>query len=73
MGTVDVHLCPETGICTIIKEGGGKVDLMPGEAQAIREAAGDAERIRDVVAECDADFAAGLNGGEVAEIASEVK
>ncbi len=73
MNTVDVHLCPETGICSIVKDDGTKVDLMPGEAQAIREAGGDAEQIRDIIAECDADFAAGLDGGEVAAIAAEVR
>ena len=29
MDKLNIQLCPETGICSIIKENGKKVDLIP--------------------------------------------
>ncbi len=70
MNAIRVELCPETGICSVVKEGNVKVDLMPGEVAAIREAGGDENAIKHVFAECDASFAESLDGAEVRDIVS---
>jgi len=72
MSTVQVHLCPETGICTILKDGGVKVDLMPDEAQAIRRADGDADAIRKVISQSDGGFAEALDQEELDTIFKSV-
>ena len=53
MDKVDVELCPETGICSIVRAGGTKTDLMPDEVQALRESGNDLAKIREVVAGAD--------------------
>ncbi|NOY75517.1 MAG: hypothetical protein GXP32_06965 [Kiritimatiellaeota bacterium] len=40
MGKLIIEQCPETGICSIVKENGAKVDLTPGEAAEIRDTPG---------------------------------
>jgi len=72
MSDIEVHICPETGICTILKEGGTKVDLMPDEAQAIRGADGDADTIREVISRSDGTFAEALEQEEIDSIAKGV-
>ena len=64
MGPLNVELCPETGICSVIK-GCGKADLMPDEVQAVRGAGGDLARIRAILAEADAGFAASMTDAEL--------
>ena len=73
MAKLIIEQCPETGICSIVKEDGVKVDLMPNEAADIREAAGDAEKIKAVIGEADSSFADGLEASELSEIAEEIK
>ena len=73
MSAVRVELCPETGICSVIKEGNQKVDLMPQEVESIRESGGDAGSIKRVFAECDSSFAESLDKAEVRDIASSLR
>jgi len=73
MSELIVELCPETGICSLVRSGADKVDLMPDEVEAIREAAGDPERIKAAIAESDTAFAAGLTADEIASIKQWVK
>ena len=35
MSDLNIQLCPETGICSLIKADGKKVDLMPDEVAAV--------------------------------------
>jgi hypothetical protein len=72
MNGLQVEVCPETGMCSIVREGGAKVDLLPDEVDALRRAAGDAAKIREVLAGCDAGFADKLSAGEVAQIADRL-
>jgi len=72
MGEVTVELCPETGICTIMKADAGKVDLLPDEVAQIREAAGDAEGIRATLAEADKDFAGKLDLSDLGAVAAKL-
>jgi hypothetical protein len=69
---VRIELCPETGICSVVKNGTCKVDLMPDEVAAIRAAGGDAAAIKAVVAECDASFAEALAADDVSAIAGKL-
>lgn len=72
MAKLTVEVCPETGICSILRANGTKVDLMPDEADAIRAAGGDPAAVRKVVAGCDDRFAADLTGDEVGQIVRDL-
>lgn len=69
MDTLTIVKCRETGICSIIKENGTKVDLMPDEALRIQESG----QVKAVIAEADASFAVSLDSSELNHIASKVK
>lgn len=73
MSELNIQLCPETGICSIIKEDGKKIDLMPDEVSQLKDAGGDAEAIKKALAEVDADFAAELDSGEVDQVSKQLK
>ena len=68
MNKQNIELCPETGICSIRKADGTKVDLMPDEVAGVRDAAGDVRALKDAVAEADEKFAAALTAEELAEL-----
>ena len=53
MGKLNIELCPETGICTIVKTDGTKVDLMPDEVDSLRAAAAQPESVRQTIADVD--------------------
>ena len=72
MAKLTIELCPETGICSIIKDNGTKVDLMPDEVEAIRVAGSNAEEIRSVIANCDTDFAQALDAQALKQVAQKV-
>ena len=65
-----ISRCPETVICSIVKENGTKVDLIPTEVAELKRAGGDPEKIRAVVAESDSQFAGALDADEINEIAA---
>ena len=67
--TLSFERCPETGICSIFRGDAEKIDLMPDEVEAIRDAAGNPEVIREIITECDKDFALVLTPHELREIA----
>ena len=73
MNGLNVQLCPETGICSIVKADGRKIDLMPDEVSALRDAAGDQDAIRSALAEVDPDFAGGLQLAEIAQVSTRLK
>ncbi len=68
MSQLVIEQCPETGIASILREGGAKVDLMPGEVADLRAQKGDAEGLRAVIANADDAFAASLTSAELAQI-----
>ena len=68
MSAVVVEVCPETGICSIVKHGACKVDLMPQEVDALRQAGGDVAAIKKIVSESDAAFAETLDSVEIEAI-----
>ena len=73
MGKLNIELCPETGICSIIKGDGQKVDLMPDEVGAVRNATGQSDAIRAAIAEADPDFAATLAGEDLQQLARTLR
>ncbi len=73
MSDLNVQMCPETGICSIIKHDGNKIDLISGEVSQVREASGNPDAIRQVLAQIDPGFAAGLDSEEIANLSSELK
>jgi hypothetical protein len=52
-----VEQCPETGICSLYRPDGRKLDLMPDEADGVRQCGGDPAEIRKRLAEVDPAFA----------------
>lgn len=72
MDKLTIELCPETGICSIIKDNGTKIDLMPDEVEAIRAAGTNADQVRSVIANCDADFANALDPQALKQVAANV-
>lgn len=71
MSTLIIEQCPETGIGSIVRQGGAKVDLMPDEVSELRAQKGYLEAIRKVIAGVDGDFAATLTADELTQIAEE--
>lgn len=73
MDKLNIQLCPETGICSIIKNNGTKVDLMPDEVKNLREASSNPDAARQVLAEVDADFAKSIDQDEINQLAVHLK
>jgi hypothetical protein len=69
MSDLNIELCPETGICSIIKADGTKIDLMPDEVAQVKDAAGNVDAIRQALGQIDASFAEQLAVENVDQIA----
>ena len=69
---LQIELCPETGICSIVRADNTKVDLMPDEVAAIAAAADLPDEVRAIVSGLDEAFAARLNASELAQIAKQL-
>jgi hypothetical protein len=72
MAGITVEKCPETGICSIIKEGGSKVDLMPDEGRQLIMAVGDTSKAKEIIKQCDSSFAESLTVEELNDIMSKL-
>lgn len=72
MAKLNIQLCPETGICSLIKEDKTKIDMMPGEVDQLRQAAGDSEKTKDILAQIDAGFTDTLDGEELKQLSNEL-
>ena len=73
MAKLNIQLCPETGICSLIKEDKTKIDMMPDEVAQLREAAGDAEKTKAILAEIDPTFTGTLDSEEMQQLGDEIK
>jgi hypothetical protein len=73
MDKLNIQLCPETGICSIIKNDGTKVDLMPDEVSDLRVALANPDSAKQVLAQVDADFAESLAPDEIKQLAASLK
>ena len=72
MGKLDIHMCPETGICSVFKEDGTKIDMMPGEVADVKGAAGDTEKIREVLSQVDKKFSEDIGDEEIGQLNDEL-
>ena len=73
MAKLNIQLCPETGICSIIKADGAKVDLMPDEVAGLRQASGKPEEIRQILAGVDAGFAGDLDAKDLTQVSARIR
>ena len=73
MSKLNVELCPETGISSIIKTNGEKIDHMPDEVATLRDAAKDPDAVRNTLATVDSAFAEGLDPAEITEVTESLK
>lgn len=73
MDKLVVELCPETGICSLVKAGGEKTDLMPFEVEELKKlSANDAEKIKDVISQGNEKFAKTLTPEEIKQILKQI-
>ncbi len=72
MPNLNVEKCPETGICSIVKADGRKVDLIASEVAQLQDAGGDESRVKELLGSIDSSFAAGLTSAEIAQLAANV-
>jgi hypothetical protein len=73
MSELKIELCPETGICSIIKSDGKKVDLMPNEVGEIREATDSTDSVKAKLSEVDSGFADSLDSDELTQVLNRLK
>ena len=73
MSELNIQVCPETGICSIIRGDGKKVDLMPDEVSQLKESSGNPEAIRQALAQVDSGFTESLGAQEIDQISAELK
>jgi hypothetical protein len=68
-----VELCPETGICSLVKGGGDKTDLMPFEVDELKKlAASDIEKVKAVIAQGNEEFAKKLTADDIKQILGQI-
>ena len=72
MAKLNIQKCPETGICSIIKEDGSKVDILLGEVSQLHQAAGDHAKIKGILAQVDAGFAENLEKQELDQLVEKI-
>ncbi len=73
MAKLNIQLCPETGICSVIKEDRTKIDMMPDEVTQLRQASGDTEKSKAILAQIDATFSESLDNEELHQLSDEIK
>lgn len=73
MSDLNIQLCPETGICSIIKGDGTKIDLISNEVDQLRDASGQSVSIKQTLADIDPGFAERLNAEEIDQISKKLK
>ena len=73
METIIVEKCPETGICSLVKGGGNKTDLMPFEVDELKKlSVDDVEKIREVIGQGNEAFAKSLTPEEIKRIYCQI-
>ena len=73
MAKLNIEMCPETGICSIMNEQGSKIDMISTEVADIRAAAGDTQQIKELLAGVDKSFSESLTDEEIAQLAEQIK
>jgi len=68
-----VEVCPETGICSLVKGGGDKTDLMPFEVDELKKLSpNDIEKIKAVIAQGNENFAKTLTPEDIKQILGRI-
>jgi hypothetical protein len=68
-----VEVCPETGICSLVKDNGAKTDLMPFEVDELKKLSADeVDKIKSVIRQGNADFAENLTADEIKHILGQI-
>ncbi|MEN8126755.1 MAG: hypothetical protein ABFR90_03010 [Planctomycetota bacterium] len=73
MAKLDVEMCPETGICSIMNAQGGKIDMISSEVDELRAAAGDSQKLKELLAQVDVSFSETLTEEELNQLAQDIK
>ncbi len=73
MANLNVQLCPETGICSVIKPDGKKLDMIPAEVDQLRQASGDSQQIKSVLESIDPSFSQSMEEDELIQLSHELK
>ena len=73
MAKLNIQLCPETGICSVIKDDGTKIDMVGDEVAQLRLASGDTEKVKAILAEIDATFCESLDSEELHQLSEEIE
>jgi len=73
MAKLDIEMCPETGICSIRNEQGGKIDMISSEVDELRVAAGDSQQLKALLAQVDASFSEALTGEELDQLSQDIE
>jgi hypothetical protein len=73
MDKLIVEMCPETGICSLVKDGGEKTDLMPFEIDELKKlSAVDVDKFKEVIAQGNPNFAKNLTPEEIKHILKQI-
>ena len=73
MAKLDVQMCPETGICSIMNGEGAKIDMISTEVDELRSAAGDPQQLKKLLAQVDASFSEALTEDELDQLSQGIK
>ncbi len=73
MGKLNIEMCTETGITSIFKEDGKKIDIVSDEVNQLRAASGDAQKIKAILAKIDTSFSNELDKEAIDQLSSEIK
>lgn len=69
MDKLIVEMCPETGICSLVKKGGQKTDLMPFEVDELKAlSANDIEKVKELIAQGNQSFADNLTPEDIKQL-----
>lgn len=73
MDKLIVEMCPETGICSLVKQGNDKTDLMAFEVDKLKKLSpDDIEKIREIIAQGNEAFAKSLTPEDIKQIHSQI-
>ena len=73
MEKLTIELCPETGICSLVKGGSDKTDLMPFEVDELKKLSpDDIEKIKAVIAQGNENFAKNLTAEDIKRILAQI-
>lgn len=72
MSKLNVEMCPETGICSLVRSGNEKADLMPFEVADLKAAGGDLQKAREIIKQSSPAFEQSLSDEELQGIIKEI-